>query len=89
MSGLVAQRQKRWLEAIEKRITATTTMLGAMKSVKLCGLSEPLSSSIQLLRVTELEISKAFRRLLIWALGFSKYTFIGHIWSGIFSFVNG
>jgi len=65
-------RQKLWLEAIETRIAVTTKMLGAMKEVKLTGLSEILLSRVHDLRVTELQISKGFRKLLIWALALSE-----------------
>ncbi len=72
VSGFVIARQKLWLEAIEKRVAVTTAMLGSMKEVKLCGLTGVLTSSIQGLRVAELQISKGFRKLLIWALAFSE-----------------
>ena len=71
-TGLVMSRQAMWLEAIEKRITATTAMLSAMKGVKMCGLTETLSKSLQDLRVDELRISRKFRKLLIWNMAFSK-----------------
>lgn len=61
-----------WLEAIERRIEATTAMLGAMKGVKMCGLTDILLTNIQQLRVEELVISKKFRRLLVWNLAFGK-----------------
>lgn len=69
---LVMSRQAMWLEAIERRISATTSMLSAMKGVKMCGLTEVLSKTVQDLRVEELTISKKFRKLLIWNMAFSK-----------------
>ncbi|KAK2786100.1 hypothetical protein FQN52_007979 [Onygenales sp. PD_12] len=83
LSGFIVARQKLWLEAIEKRIAVTTAMLGSMKGVKLCGLSEPLSSTVQNLRVIELQISEGFRKLLIWALGF---TYISPVSAPILTF---
>jgi len=71
-TGLVMTRQAMWLEAIEKRITATTAMLQSMKGVKMGGLTETLSKTIQDLRVEELQISKKFRKLLIWNMAFSE-----------------
>ncbi len=70
-TSLVMSRQAMWLEAIERRIAATSEMLGAMKGVKMCGLTEVLSKSLQDLRLDELRISKKFRKLLIWNMGFS------------------
>ena len=68
-------RQAMWLEAIEKRISATTAMLSAMKGVKMCGLTETLSKSIHQLRIDELNISKKFRKLLIWNMAFGESLF--------------
>jgi ATP-binding cassette subfamily C (CFTR/MRP) protein 1 len=70
-SSLVMQRQALWLQAIERRIAATTAMLSAMKGVKMGGLTEVLRDDIHQLRVDELQISKKFRKLLIWTMGLS------------------
>ncbi|KAF2119372.1 P-loop containing nucleoside triphosphate hydrolase protein [Lophiotrema nucula] len=70
-TGLVMQRQALWLEAIERRIAATTAMLGSMKGVKMCGLTDVLRDDLHRLRVDELNISKKFRKLLIVTMGFS------------------
>ena len=78
-TGLVMSRQKMWLTAIEKRITATTVMLSSMKGVKMCGLTETLTKTIQDLRVDELNISRKFRKLLIWNMAFSKFCQISHL----------
>jgi len=75
-TGLVVQRQAMWLEAIERRIAATSAMLGSMKGVKMCGLTDVLRNDLQKLRVDELDISKKFRKLLIWTMGFCKRTHI-------------
>jgi ATP-binding cassette subfamily C (CFTR/MRP) protein 1 len=67
-TSLVMQRQALWLEAIERRIAATAAMLNSMKGVKMCGLTDVLRSDLQRLRVDELDISKKFRKLLIWTM---------------------
>ena len=72
--NMVVQRQALWLEAIERRISATTTMLGSMKRVKMCGLSDTLFENVHNLRIRELQISKGFRRLLIGSLFFAFTT---------------
>lgn len=66
------QRQALWLEAIERRIAATNAMLNSIKGVKMCGLTDVLREDLQQLRVDELNISKKFRKLLIWTMGFSQ-----------------
>ncbi|KAL4976783.1 P-loop containing nucleoside triphosphate hydrolase protein [Aspergillus desertorum] len=71
---LVAARQAVWLEAIEKRISATSSMLGSMKGIKMLGLQSSLMKSIHNLRIDELEISKRFRKLLVWNMAFAWIT---------------
>lgn len=72
--NLVVYRQGLWLEAMEKRISATTTMLGSMKRIKMCGLSEIFFENVHYLRLKELRISKGFRRLLIGSMFFAFTT---------------
>ncbi|KAI8938151.1 hypothetical protein NX059_005817 [Plenodomus lindquistii] len=82
-TSLVMQRQALWLEAIERRIAATSAMLNSMKGVKMGGLTEVLREDLQQLRVDELNVSKKFRKLLIWTMGFS---YISPIVSPILAF---
>ncbi|KAL8671339.1 MAG: hypothetical protein Q9168_004163, partial [Polycauliona sp. 1 TL-2023] len=72
--NLVIKRQGLWLVAIQKRISATATMLGAMKRIKMCGLSDTLFDNIHDLRKEELDISKGFRKLLIGSMFFAFTT---------------
>ncbi|KAI9368784.1 P-loop containing nucleoside triphosphate hydrolase protein [Aspergillus egyptiacus] len=73
MSGVMA-RQAKWLEAIERRISSTAAMLASIKGAKLLGLKPSLIASIQGLRLEELTISKAFRKLLVWNMAFAWMT---------------
>ncbi|CAI6342532.1 unnamed protein product [Periconia digitata] len=70
-TSLVMQRQALWLQAIERRIAATTSMLNSMKGVKMGGITDILRDDLHQLRIDELDISKKFRKLLIWTMGFS------------------
>ena len=72
--SFVMARQALWLEAIQKRIAVTSQMLGAMKGVKVCGLTDVVKTRIQTMREEELLISGGFRRLLIWNMGLGAYT---------------
>ncbi|KAK0613977.1 ABC transporter [Immersiella caudata] len=72
--NFIMSRQAMWLEAIEKRISATSAMLSSIKGIKMCGLGETLLQSLQQLRVDELRISKRFRRLIIWNMVFAYLT---------------
>ncbi|EEA22217.1 hypothetical protein TMatcc_008346 [Talaromyces marneffei ATCC 18224] len=81
--NFVMARQARWLEAIERRISATSAMLGSMKGIKITGLKNVLFKSIHTLRIDELNISKGFRRLLIWNMGIA---YISQIFAPIITF---
>ncbi len=57
--------QKLWLDRIEKRVSATASMLGAMQGIRMSGLTPHLSELIGKLREEEIESSRAFRILLV------------------------
>ncbi|KAL8840168.1 MAG: hypothetical protein Q9176_004016 [Flavoplaca citrina] len=57
-----------WIKA------ATATMLGSMKRIKMCGLSDTVFDNIHELRKHELDISKGFRKLLIGSMFFAFTT---------------
>ncbi|KAL5689629.1 hypothetical protein EMGR_008545 [Emarellia grisea] len=75
--SFVVARQAVWLEAIERRISSTASMLSSMKGIKMLGLKSAIMKSLHGLRLEELEISKKFRRLLVWnmALGWTTRIF--------------
>ncbi|GAQ10891.1 hypothetical protein ALT_8212 [Aspergillus lentulus] len=75
--SFVMARQAVWLEAIERRISSTASMLGSMKGIKMLGLKSAIMKSLHGLRLEELDISKRFRRLLVWnmALGWTTRIF--------------
>ncbi|KAI6782626.1 Multidrug resistance-associated protein 1 [Emericellopsis cladophorae] len=81
--SFVMARQAMWLEAIGKRIAVTSQMLGAMKGVKMCGLTSVLEARISSMRDDELHISGKFRRLLIWNMGLA---YLAPILAPIFTF---
>lgn len=72
--NFIMSRQAMWLEAIEKRISATSAMLNSIKGVKMCGLKDTLLASLQQLRVDEMRISKKFRKLIIWNMTFGEHS---------------
>jgi len=55
-----------WNKTVQKRVAATASVLHQIKGIKMTGLSEAVSHSIQSHRVTELQSSKAFRLLVVW-----------------------
>ncbi|KAF6824602.1 Multidrug resistance-associated protein 1-like protein 5 [Colletotrichum musicola] len=62
---LVPPRQRRWMQAIQKRVGITTEVISAVKGVKMSGLSGTVRDQIQGLRDFELEESKKFRKVQI------------------------
>ncbi|KAI1453921.1 ABC transporter [Annulohypoxylon moriforme] len=60
--------QVQWVEKVQERLKVTSNFLSNMKAVKMLGLSSIMSSTIQKLRMDEVNTSKAFRKLLVWTL---------------------
>ncbi|KAI8265875.1 ABC transporter [Colletotrichum sp. SAR11_239] len=65
LGKLIPPRQRRWREAIQKRVGVTTQVMGSVKGVKMSGLSGTVQDQIQGLRDFELEESKEFRKIQI------------------------
>ncbi|KAJ0350144.1 hypothetical protein COL154_013387 [Colletotrichum chrysophilum] len=57
--------QMRWIEKIQERLRGITIVLGEMKAVKMLGLTDVMSTTIQRLRTNEINTSKSFRKLLV------------------------
>ncbi|KAK1475983.1 ABC transporter [Colletotrichum tamarilloi] len=62
---LIPPRQRRWMQAIQKRVGITTEVIGSIKGVKMSGLTSTVQDQIQGLRDFELDESKRFRRVQI------------------------
>ncbi|KAI1774955.1 ABC transporter [Hypoxylon cercidicola] len=60
--------QLRWVERVQERLKVTSSFLSNMKAVKMLGISPVMSSVVQKLRVDEINVSKAYRKLLVWAM---------------------
>jgi ABC-type multidrug transport system fused ATPase/permease subunit len=82
MSFVVAHQAK-WLEAIERRISSTSGMLGSIKGVKMLGLQNSFMKFVHGLRLDELDISRKFRKLLVYNMAFGWLT---RIFAPIFTF---
>ncbi|KAI1029090.1 hypothetical protein LB504_012951 [Fusarium proliferatum] len=61
---LLGPRQKEWMEAIETRVGVTASAISQMKLVKMSGMTKPIQSYVQRLRVREIEIGGRWRMLL-------------------------
>ncbi|KAI1263553.1 P-loop containing nucleoside triphosphate hydrolase protein [Xylariaceae sp. FL1019] len=66
LSGVLAnrtsRRQKRWIEATQRRINLTSDILSSMKNTKMLGLSDQMFDMIHELRESEIAVSKDYRR---------------------------
>lgn len=56
--------QTAWVEATERRVGTTASVLHKMKGIKMSGLSDPIGDQLQALRVSEMKISSRFRAVL-------------------------
>lgn len=65
-------RQKTWVQAVQRRVGMTSSMLGSMKSVKMMGFSDYLFTTLQSQRIRELNLSKKFRVMGIFRLLLGK-----------------
>ncbi|KAK4946454.1 hypothetical protein LTR10_014653 [Elasticomyces elasticus] len=61
VTKVIASFQKRWLAAIEVRVSFTSALLHSIRNVKLLGLSEVIKVRTQGLREMEIEQCKRFR----------------------------
>jgi hypothetical protein len=62
VGGLAETFQQEWMQVLQKRVGITSTMLSAMKGVKMTGLTPKLGELIQDLRLGELKTAKKFRK---------------------------
>ncbi|KAL7928726.1 putative ABC multidrug transporter [Trichoderma chlorosporum] len=63
--------QRAWNEAIQTRVSVTSSMLGQIKGIKMLGLSDYMTQTIQNFRIFELSMSQKFRTVLSWVTSLS------------------
>lgn len=69
----ISNAQKRWVEAVEKRVSVTTDILTSIKGIKMSGLGKYSSALLQGLRETELVVSLTMRRFLTVGIGLCMF----------------
>ncbi|PNP47179.1 hypothetical protein THARTR1_10684 [Trichoderma harzianum] len=57
--------QVAWIEKVQERLRATTTLLGDIKAIKMLALPQVVSTLLTNLRTNEIKTSKTFRKLLV------------------------
>ncbi|KAJ5279506.1 ABC transporter [Penicillium angulare] len=65
ISFYLKDAQVKWIEKVQKRLRATSAMLGDMKAVKMLGLSRKMLPLIQDLRIEEINTSHSYRKYFI------------------------
>ena len=68
----VGKRQKVWIEATQKRVSATSDILNGIKTIKMTGLTERSSDFMAELRKGEIAASKQWRQLQLFMLGIGQ-----------------
>jgi ATP-binding cassette subfamily C (CFTR/MRP) protein 1 len=64
------QRQKEWMERIQKRVGLTANMVSHMKHLKISGLTVPVENLIQNMRTGELKAASRYRTVYITVCAF-------------------
>lgn len=59
-------KQGIWVQAVQRRVAAATTVLRSIKSIKLAGLTDAMGTLLQQERVRELNLAEGFRWLIVW-----------------------
>lgn len=65
LSKMAPKYQMAWMGAIQARVATTASMLGNLKGIRMSGLTSKYTSTIHEARVTELDQSLPFRRILV------------------------
>ncbi|RAQ56523.1 ABC transporter [Aspergillus flavus] len=74
LARFMGRGRREWNQAVQKRITHTSSFLSLMKEVKMLGLTDAVSTRIQRLRAIELDLSKKFRVMTAWTSFLSHAT---------------
>ncbi|KAF7515463.1 hypothetical protein G7054_g14560 [Neopestalotiopsis clavispora] len=64
LARFMGNAQRTWIRGTQTRVDVTASMLGSMKEVKMLGLTDLLTQTVQKLRVKELNLASKYRRLL-------------------------
>ncbi|KAH0284042.1 putative ABC transporter, partial [Aureobasidium sp. EXF-3399] len=81
----IGQNQQNWNSAIQSRVKNTAHILGSLKSIKLSGFADAVSTDLQAQRVEELQISRPFFKGILWL---NLLTSLPAIWSPFVTFLS-
>lgn len=75
IATFTGQRQKDWMDKIQKRVGTTASMIANMKSLKISGLALPMQNIMQGLRLEEIRVGRRFRMVLCWSFALAWVPF--------------
>ncbi|KAL7917975.1 ABC transporter [Trichoderma austrokoningii] len=75
IAAAAGDAQVPWLEAIEKRLAVTSKTLGAIKAIRMAGLTETIHTIVSGLRIKEIRASRLFRLFSVIETGAANCTF--------------
>ncbi|KAK6385471.1 hypothetical protein LTS17_001039 [Exophiala oligosperma] len=61
LARVIAPLQKKWLDAVQKRVSFTSALLNSIRNVKLLGLGAVVENRTHALRLAEIAICRAYR----------------------------
>lgn len=65
ISVATQRAQVAWIEKVQDRLRATTTLLGDIKAIKMLALPQVVSTLLTSFRTREIKTSKTYRELLV------------------------
>lgn len=67
ITSTIGNKQKIWVDAVQARVSFTSTVLAGMKDIKMLGLRDVIESMLQQYRVDETLRMAAFRWSIVWS----------------------
>ncbi len=71
----VSANQKSWVDAVQKRVGVTSSVLSEMRSIKMMGLGSLMTDTLQTLRVRETSLMAGYRWNIVWKNVISNFAF--------------
>jgi ATP-binding cassette subfamily C (CFTR/MRP) protein 1 len=68
LASKTGSRQGKWVQAVQRRVGTTSTVLRSMKSIKLAGLVGSMGDLLHNERVRELDFAKSFRVIMTYSI---------------------
>lgn len=81
VAKFIADSQRIWADATQRRITLTSAVLSQMKVIKMIGLSDIMSDAVQTERVKETQRMESWAWIIVWLNVVGEYAvFVAVSW---------